>query len=287
LTAIASPASMRATVVQSNPRLGDVEGNLADCLAQIESQAAAGSELLVFPECALSGYMLDDPAAAMRCAETIPGPATEAFARACARARVHCVVGVLERDGDALRNAAVLIGPDGLVGRYRKSHVACIGVDRFTVPGGDPYEVFDTPIGRIGMQICYDWRFPEVTRVLALQGAEVIAHPTNSPAQAREVAEFMTRARAAENAVYFLTANRCGTEAGTTFFGWSQIVDPLGRRVAEAGDDVGVATAELDLERARAKTKAPGSGGYEVRLFDDRRPELYEPLSRPAEALAP
>lgn len=275
---------MRASVIQTDPRLGDVQRNLAECMAVIEREAAAGTDLLVFPECALSGYMLDEPTA-WACAEPIPGPATDALSEVGARTGVHCVMGLLERDGDRLRNTAVLVGPDGIVGRYRKSHIACIGADRYTAPGEDPYEVFDTPIGRIGLQICYDWRFPEVTRVLALRGADVIAHPTNSPVQARDVAEFMTRARAAENAVFFLTANRCGTEAGTTFFGWSQIIDPLGRRLAETGTEVGVATADLDLEMARAKTKAPGSGGYHVSLFADRRPELYEPLLWPEPAV--
>ena len=271
-------SALRAGVVQTDPRLGDVAGNLAACAARLEAAAAAGCELLVFPECALSGYMFADAASALRCAEPIPGPSTDALAATCARTGVHCVIGLLERDGEQLRNTAVLIGPGGVVGRYRKSHVACIGVDRFTVPGGDPYEVFDTPIGRIGIEICYDWRFPEVSRVLALQGADVIAHPTNSPVQAREIAEFITRARAAENAVFFLTANRCGREAGTSFFGWSQIVDPYGRRLGEAGDDEALVLADLDLGLARAKTKEPGDGAYSVRLFADRRPELYQPL---------
>jgi predicted amidohydrolase len=270
--------NVRAAVVQTDPRLGDVAGNLGECLARLEQGAAAGCQLLVFPECAVSGYMFADAEAALRCAETIPGPSTDALSEACARTGVHCVIGLLERDGETLRNTAVLIGPGGLLGRYRKSHIACIGVDRFTVPGDDPYEVFDTPIGRVGMQICYDWRFPEVTRVLALGGADVIAHPTNSPSQAREIAEFMTRARAAENAVFLLTANRCGSEGGSTFFGWSQIVDPHGRRLAEAGADEALVYADLDLALARAKTKEPGDGPYSVRLFADRRPDLYGPL---------
>jgi predicted amidohydrolase len=278
MTGVGSRASMRAAVVQTNPRLGDVAGNLATCIARIQAGADAGCDLLVFPECALSGYMFSDRGAGLRCAEPVPGPSTDALAAACARTGVHCVIGLLERDGDHLRNTAVLIGPGGLIGRYRKSHIACVGVDCFTVPGEDPYEVFDTPIGRIGIQICYDWRFPEVTRILALQGADVIAHPTNSPSQAREIAEFITRARAAENAVFFLTANRCGDEGGVSFFGWSQIVDPLGRRLAEAGAEEALVLADLDLELARAKTKEPGDGPYSVRLFADRRPELYEPL---------
>jgi predicted amidohydrolase len=264
----------------------DVEGNLARCLASLDEAATAGCDLVVFPECALTGYMLDSAADARRCAEPVPGPSTEALARACARTGIHCVIGVLEADGDALHNTAVLLGPDGLVGRYRKSHIACIGVDRFTVPGREPYEVFDTPIGRIGLEVCYDWRFPEISRVLALQGAEIIAHPTNSPVQAREVAEFMTRARAAENAVFFITANRCGDEGGTSFFGWSQIVDPNGRRIAEAGTEEALVFADLELDLARAKTRRPGDGGYAVRLFDDRRPELYAPILRGTEVLS-
>jgi predicted amidohydrolase len=284
---LAAPAVMRAAVAQSNPRLGDVAGNLAGCLTRLDEAASAGCDLVVFTECALTGYMFEDAETAHRCAETIPGPSTDALAAACARTGLHCVLGMLEADGDTLRNAAVLLGPGGLVGRYRKSHIACIGVDRFTVPGEEPYEVFDTPIGRIGLEICYDWRFPEISRVLALQGAEIIAHPTNSPVQAREVAEFMTRARASENAVFFLTANRCGDEGGTSFFGWSQIVDPNGRRIAEAGAGEALVFCDLELGLARAKTRRPGDGGYSVSLFDDRRPELYAPILDRTEAPTP
>lgn len=284
---LASPAVVRAAVAQTDPRLGDVAGNLAGCLARLDEAASAGCDLVVFPECALTGYMFDDPEAARRCAEPIPGPSTNALAAACARTGLHCVVGMLEADAGALRNTAVLLGPDGLVGRYRKSHIACLGVDCFTVPGDEPYAVFDTPIGRIGLEVCYDWRFPEISRVLALQGAEIIAHPTNSPVQAREVAEFMTRARACENAVFFLTANRCGREGGATFFGWSQIVDPGGRRIAEAAADEALVVCDLDLDLARAKTRRPGDGGYSVSLFDDRRPELYAAIQDHMEAPTP
>ena len=271
-------ASIRAAVVQNAPRLADVDGNLARCLQQLRRAAADGCDLVVFPECALSGYMFADAGTARRCAEPIPGPQTDALVRESARSGVHCVLGLLECSGELLYNTAVLIGPDGLVGCYRKSHIARIGADCFTVPGDGPYTVYNTPIGRIGLQICYDWRFPEITRVLALQGAEIIAHPTNSPMAARELGEFLPRARAAENAVFFLTANRCGRERGTEFFGWSQIVDPHGRRLAEAGAEEAIITAELSLGLAREKTKEPSNGGYQVSLFGDRRPDLYAPV---------
>jgi predicted amidohydrolase len=278
---------VRAAIVQSDPRLGDVAGNLAACVERLEAAASDGCELVVFPECALTGYMLDSDAEARRLAEPIPGPSTTVLEQVCARTGAHCVIGLLEADGDLLRNSAVLVGPGGLVGCYRKSHIACIGLDRFTVPGDGPYVVHDTPIGRIGLEICYDWRFPEISRVLALEGAEIIVHPTNSPVQARDVADYMTRARAAENAVFFLTANRCGSERGTAFFGWSQVVDPAGRRVAQAGDEETVLVADLDLELARAKTRRPGDGGYQVRLFEDRRPDLYGPVTRPVRTTIP
>jgi predicted amidohydrolase len=278
---VGARARIRATVVQNAPRLGDVAGNLAAVIAHLERAAGEHCDLVVFPECALSGYMFSDERAARSCAEPVPGPSTDAVVQACARHGLHCALGLLELDGARLHNTAVLIGPDGLIGRYRKSHIACIGADQFTVPGEEPYVVHATPIGRIGLQICYDWRFPEITRVLALGGAEVVVHPTNSPAPARELAEFITRARAAENAVFFLTANRCGEEQGTSFFGWSQIVDPVGRRLAEAGEAPTTISAVLDLDLARAKTKEPNHGGYQVSLFGDRRPELYAPLAQP------
>ena len=223
---------IRATVVQTAPRLGDVAGNLDDCIVHLGQAAAEHSDLVVFPECALSGYMFSDEASARSCAEPVPGRSTDALAEACATHGLHCALGLLELDGARLHNTAVLIGPGGLIGRYRKSHIASIGADQFTVPGDEPYVVHDTPIGRIGLQICYDWRFPEITRVLALRGAD----------------------------------------------GWSQIVDPNGRRLAEAGEAETTISADLDLELARAKTKEPNHGGYEVSLFGDRRPELYAAL---------
>jgi predicted amidohydrolase len=271
---------VRVGIVQTDPQLGDVGGNLRRSIEWLEKAAAGGCALVVFPECALSGYMFVDAAEATRAAIGVPGPEIDALLEACARLQLHCVVGVLERDGETLLNTALLLGPAGLVGAYRKSHIACIGVDCFTTPGEDSYEVFDTPIGRIGLQICYDWRFPEITRVLALAGAEIVAHPTNSPVAARELADYVPRTRAVENAVYFLTANRVGVEAGATFYGCSQIVDPFGTVIALADDaSESLIVAEIDLALAREKTKEPGEGQYAVRLFADRRPELYGPLA--------
>jgi 5-aminopentanamidase len=271
--------AMLCGVAQTAPRLGEPDTNLAACLDRLEEAAALGCRLVVLPECAVSGYMLADEQEAARAAETVPGPSVEALEQACARLGLHCVAGLLERDGTRVRNTAVLVGPDGLVGRYRKTHLPHLGVDRFVEPGDEAPPVFDTPLGRIGIEICYELRFPEVTRSLALRGAEIVAHPTNWPTAVRPFADYLTRARAAENRVFLATSNRLGSEGGIDFLGRSQIVDPQGDRLVDAGEaEEGLAVAEIDPAEAREKDRAIIPGEYEVSLFGDRRPELYGAL---------
>jgi predicted amidohydrolase len=275
---------MRVAVAQLEPILAEKERNLDACVARLEEAAAAGAELLVLPECAIPGYMFESAEEALPFAEEIPGPSSEALAQECRRLGMHVVCGLLERDGDVLHNAAVLIGPEGLIGTYRKTHLPFLGVDRFVVPG-DELTVYDTPLGRIGVEICYDLRFPEVTRTLALQGADIIAHPTNFPVAARIQTELITVARAAENRIYLLTANRVGKERSGEFCGWSQIVDPYGTRLAEAGEtEEALLVAEVDVEKARDKDYViPGE--YELYLFGHRRPELYGALVEETQAV--
>jgi predicted amidohydrolase len=275
---------MQVAVAQTQPRLGENERNLEAGLARFDEAVAAGAELLVLPECAIPGYMFESLDEAMPFAEEIPGPTTEALEEACRRLGAHVVCGLLEREGDVLYNAAVLVGPDGLIGSYRKTHLPFLGVDRFTTPG-DELPVFDTPLGRIGLEICYDLRFPEVTRTLALRGAEIVAHPTNFPMAAKVQTEVITLARAAENRIYLLTANRVGKERWGEFCGWSQIVDPFGKRLAEADEtEEKLLVADIDLEKARDKDYViPGE--YELYLFGDRRPGLYGALVEEMQAV--
>lgn len=275
---------MRVAVAQMEPRLGEKERNLEACVERMEEAAAVGARLLVLPECAIPGYMFDSLEEARPFAEDIPGPATERLEGECRRLGLYTVCGLLERDGDAVRNAAVLVGPDGLIGTYRKTHLPFLGVDRFTTPG-DELEVHDTPLGRIGIEICYDLRFPEVTRTLALRGADLVAHPTNFPMAAKVQTELITVARAAENRVYLLTANRVGKERWGEFCGWSQIVDPYGKRLAEAGEtEEALLVADVDVEKARDKDYVV-PGEYELYLFGDRRPELYGALVEELQAV--
>ena len=268
---------MRVAVAQLDPKLGERERNLETCLQRFEEAVAAGAQLLVLPECAVPGYMFESLEEGLAHAEEVPGPTTEAFEEACARLDAYVICGTLQRDGDLLRNAAVFVGPEGPIGTYWKTHLPFLGVDRFTT-SGDELPVWDTPLGRVGVEICYDLRFPEVTRTLALKGADLVAHPTNFPMAAKVQTELITVARAAENRIYLLTANRVGKERTGEFCGWSQIVDPYGKRLAEAGEtEEALLVADVEVEKARDKDYViPGE--YELYLFGHRRPELYGAL---------
>jgi predicted amidohydrolase len=270
---------MLVGVAQIEPRLGEVQRNLERCLTRMDEAAAQGARLLVLPECALTGYVFDSPDEARAHALETPGPELAELASACASLDLHVVCGLVAQDGDRLRNRAWLIGPDGLVGTYDKSHLPYLGVDRF-VDAGDDLPVFETAVGRIGVEICYDLRFPEATRLLALAGAELVALPTNWPVEATTNAELLTRARAYENRVFLLVSNRVGRERTAEFCGWSQIVDPAGARLAEA-DAVSEALLLADVEPAAAREKSivPAAGEYEMHLFDHRRPDLYGALA--------
>lgn len=270
---------MLVAVAQTEPTLGEIDRNLDTIVARLEEAAEAGARLLVLPECAVTGYVFESREEAMRSAQEVPGTAVSTIEEVCARLGIHAVCGLLAREGDALRNRAILVGPDGLIGFYDKSHLPFLGVDRFVVAGDGPFEPFETPIGRIGIEICYDLRFPEVTRAYALAGAELIAHPTNWPLAARTNADFITRTRALENRVFLLTSNRVGVERTAEFCGWSQIVAPTGSRLAEAdASSEDLLIAEIDPADARVKHIIPSPGEYEMHLFGHRRPELYGAL---------
>lgn len=270
---------VRVAVIQIDPRLGNREQNLRAMTEAVERAAREGAELAVLPECALTGYVYGSLEAAMEVADPIPGPWSDRVAEIASRAGIYVIAGMLERAGVKCFNSALLCGPEGLIGVYRKTHTLCLGVDRFTTPGDVPYTVYDLPIGRIGMLICYDLRFPEPARALALQGAQVIALPTNWPVSSNIQPDVFTRSRAAENRVYVLAADRVGQEAGATFLGRSQIVTPAGEVVQEAPrDQAAILFADIDLTEADRKRVVEVPGEHEMDCWNDRRPDLYGPL---------
>lgn len=273
---------VRVAVAQTDPHLGRNAENLADIVARLREAATHGAQLVVFPECAISGYGFSDLAAARAVAEPIPGPTTETLAQACAELGVYTVVGLLEREGETVFNVAVLVGPEGLLGTYRKLHLPYLGVDRFAAPGNRGFQVWETALGRIGIAICYDLRFPEALRALALQGADIIALPTNWPETSELMPDFVTRTRALENRTYLLACNRVGEESGFRFFGRSQVVGTSGKVFVEAGDGPETIYADIEPARAREKRIVIREGAFEMDTFADRCPEWYGVITRNA-----
>jgi len=264
-----------------NPKIMDNSANLARILEHLDSAAAQGAQLVVFPECSLSGYCFETLQEAMPYAEAIPGPATMSMAAACLRLNVHAIFGLLERDGSDLYNAAVLVGPRGLAGKYRKIHLPGLGVDKVVQPGNLGFTVCHTPLARIGLNICYDGCFPESSRVMALRGAELVVLPTNWPTGAEEFAEYLINARSLENHIFSAAVNRIGEERGFRFIGRSRIVDVTGKTVAQASaDKEEVIYADIEPAKARDKRIVRVPGKHEIHRFNDRRPELYGEIAQ-------
>ncbi len=259
--------------------IGQPEVNLAAMLAKLRESAAAGAKLICFPECALTGYCFDSIGEARPFAQTVPGPATSAFTNVCRELGVFAVFGLLESDGSRLFNAAALVGPNGLIGSYRKVHLPYLGIDMKTTYGDRPFEVFEIEGLKIGMLICYDAAFPEATRSLAILGADLILLPTNWPPGAECVAEHTLNTRAMENAVYFLAVNRVGEERGFRFIGRSRICGPSGCTLASTeSTEAAILFADIDPQAARNKRVNRVPGKHAIDRLADRRPELYGPL---------
>ena len=259
---------MKAAIFQFSPRFGDAAANVGRIAEALRSTAAG---LWVVPELATTGYLFADRDECASLAEPATGPSLRALAEVCRERSTHLVLGFAERDGGHVYNSAACLGPSGVEAVYRKVHLFEREKETFD-PGPDPFRIVEVDRVRLGLMICFDWVFPEAARSLALQGAEVLAHPSNL------VLPFCQDAmvtRALENGVYALTANRSGGEkrAGRelSFTGRSRIIDPRGRVLAEApADEEAVIVAELDLGLARDKALTSRND-----RLGDRRPECY------------
>jgi predicted amidohydrolase len=268
--------------------------------AGIEEAARAGADLVVFPETSLQGYpaamsRADEPGvlkAVYETAEPLDGPRAAELAAAAREAGLHVIFGMTERGPrpGVVYNTTVLAGPDGVIGTYRKVHVG-IGEQLIWARGRD-WPVYDTPLGRIGMLICYDQAWPESCRELTLRGADILVMSTAwslrpdepSPATALSVEQYLLfgRARAAENQRWFVSSNFTGPLGGLEFFGNSQVIDPQGRVVAESGmaPEQSMVLADIDVHGGIEEAQASMKGH---RLWRDRRPETYTHLAAPAD----
>ena len=261
--------------VQMDVAFADVPQNLMRMEEFLRTTSSAGAWLTVFPECTITGYCFESLAEAMPVAESKDGPAFERMHQLCQELDTRVIYGFLESDGDKLFNSISLVGPAGLIGCYRKVHLPMLGIDRFTI-AGDSFEVFETSEIRIGMCICYDSSFPEASRVMTLDQADLIVLPTNWPPTSGLTADVIPPARALENHVFFMAINRVGNERGFKFVGKSGIYDPFGKPLAKVDHDhEAILYAQFDPRQSRQKHLVNIPGKHEVHRIDDRRPDSY------------
>ncbi len=265
---------MKTAFLQFDPQYLDPPGNLDRAERLLDG---ADADLIVLPELFTSGYFFRSTEEARQAAEPVPdGPATRRLKEWASATGATLVAGLPERSGEALYNSAVVVAPEGYVGTYRKVHLYYEEKKHFA-PGDGGLPVFDARdregrAYRLGVMICFDWYYPEAARSLALQGADVIAHPSNL---VRPDCPRAMPIRALENHVFTITANRYGQESNgneaLTFIGQSEICSPSGEvllRAEREGDCLGA--VEIDPHAARDRQLTAHND-----LFADRRTEAY------------
>lgn len=273
-------------VVQFDPQVGldNRESNLHRSLALAAEAVNGGANLIVLPELSNCGYFFSSRQDAFEHAEPVPGGASvQAWMAFAATHQVYLVAGLNEIEGRQLFNTAVLLGPDGLIGKYRKAHLWNLEKLWFT-PGNLGFPVFETPIGRIGLLICWDIWFPEVPRILSQQGADIICSLNNwvwtPPPLFDEagkcMASYLTMTAAHVNNVFIAAASRIGEERDARYLGCSLIAGtngwPIGK-VASANHQE-ILFAYIDLTSARS---APIWNSLND-LHRDRRDDLYDQM---------
>lgn len=261
---------MKVGFLQMEPMLGESPNNALQ--ARILIDKAGDFDLLVMPELANSGYNFKDKDHAFQHAEDITkSHFLDILQKICSRRNCHIVTGFNEREGDHAFNSALLINKDGVVGKYQKIHLFNREQEYFR-RGDYLSQVYQIGDAKVGMLVCYDWAFPEVWRLLALKGADIIAHPANLIVRGGATKAVPAHARV--NSFYVVTANRIGVETDLQFTGGSTIVDPEGCTLAEASEDQEeIMIVDIDIEKARDKNITPNN-----HLLNDRRPELYKGL---------
>ncbi|MFC2002023.1 carbon-nitrogen hydrolase family protein [Chloroflexota bacterium] len=277
---------MKIWLVQMAPKLGDIKANTAKIIDYVDKAAEAEVQLIAFPELTLTGYMLRQKFSQL--AEPLPGPVTEPIARRARKYQMYVTLGMPELYHDQVYNSAPLFGPDGLVGVCRKLFLpafvapsATFEEDRFFKPGYD-IVTFDTSFGKLGIQICYDFHFPEIARAQALQGASLLLNLSAAPipasdktppgyVSAPERFQLLARARAVENQAYFGYVNRVGIEEDVIFGGGTCLANNKGQleKSLSLGEGAGeeVAECEIDMEKLRRARLA-------LPILKDVRPEI-------------
>ncbi|WP_331732865.1 nitrilase family protein [Streptomyces sp. NBC_01718] len=279
-----SPA--RVAVIQFEPQVGleNLKANATAVEQRLNAAGESGANLVVLPELATTGYVFETREEAFAHSETLPdGPSLQMFERLAAQHSMYIVGCIVERDGERLYDTAVLVGLDGYIGRYRKTHLWNTEKLWFT-PGDEGFKVFDTRIGRIGLLVCWDIWFPETARIVSQMGADIICIPTGwvwTPPPLYDasgvcMAAHLTITAAHVNNVFIATADRTGRERGAGFMGNSLIASTNGwpiDRVAGPDEDT-IIYADVDLTATRT---APIWNQLND-LHRDRRTDLYDQM---------
>jgi len=254
------------------PKVDDVTANLLNVKKILETASEEGVDLLVLPELANSGYMFASRDEALARSETIPDGSFSTILLEWSQEGRVVVAGICEMIERNLYNSAAVFADGEHLGTYHKIHLFNRENEWF-LPGIEEPPVVDCRGHRIGVMVCFDWAFPEVARILALKGADIILHPANL------VLPYCQNAmvtRSIENRVFTATANRVGTERGVVFSGMSQIISPKGEVLLRLQEEkLRVAWVDLDLSLARDKKITKRND-----VMEDRRPSIYGRLSR-------
>ncbi|MGD8544967.1 MAG: carbon-nitrogen hydrolase family protein, partial [Candidatus Bathyarchaeota archaeon] len=273
---------IKIALAQIRCKLADKRENIRKIESKVTQAKQQGADLIIFPELTLTGYTLRDQIYDM--AETIPGVSTTAIERISKKTDTHIVFGMPELSTKTLAtiyNTAVLVGPKGIIGKYQKMYLPTHSVfeeKRYFRPGYHT-AVFETKLGKIGLIICYDVFFPEVSRLARLEGAQMIICISASPATRRNFFETLTVARAIENTIFFVYVNLVGVENGLQFWGGSRLIGPNGDTIVKAKyHEEDLIVREIDYVDIRP-TEAF------VPLMKDLRPELFAELRELAENL--
>ncbi len=261
---------MRVGFYQCSPEFGSVEANLDQYTQALEGVQA---DVVVLPELGNSGYLFLNLEEVKSMAEPADGPTFEFLHTLAKKHNTHLVLGFPERKGDHFYNSSMLVGPEGLMGVYRKVHLF-YEEKLYFQPGNLGFPVFEIDGVKVGMLVCFDHLFPEAARVLALQGAQIVLHPSNLVMPTK--AQLSTRVRSMENKMFWVMCNRYGTEdrgeKSLTYTGESQIVDPDGMVLANAPAE-GDCLQVVEIDPAKASDKKVTSRND---LLEDRRPEVYQ-----------
>jgi len=271
---------IKIALAQIEARRENKKENLRKIQQFTEKAHEQGANLVIFPELSLTGYVMGDQVYEM--AETIPGPSSRIMQNLAKETGMHIIFGMPELSEKAkatIFNTAVLVGPRGIIGKYRKMYLPTHSVfeEKRYFRSGHQAAMFETPLGNIGLCICYDLFFPEVCRLERLKGAQLIVVISASPAVRRSYFEILIVARALENTAFLAYVNLAGIEEGLQFWGGSRVAGPNGDLITKAKyDSEDLVTCVIDFDDIKpAEASIP--------TLKDLRPELFAELEREAE----